>query len=75
MKHLVPLKPAVRVSRKLLAGIAVVCGFDHAAVQERACRMIRDGYHPISEEYVLMEHKKTHQQGHFRRLIFTHQLT
>lgn len=48
----------------------VVYGFDLDLVQENACFLVARGFVPVDEEYCLMEHKVTGQQGHFRRISF-----
>jgi len=64
------MQPDCRIYLNDITGVAVVSGFDWEMVHNHACGIVRYGYVPTSDEYLLMEHKTTGQQGTLRKLTF-----
>ncbi len=48
----------------------VVAGFNLDVVKDFACALVKRGFVPVEDDYCLMEHRVTGQQGHFRKITF-----
>lgn len=66
------LQPQLKLLETPTGG-ALLCGFDLDGVQEIACTLMRHGFVPVEEEYLLYEHKTTKQRGRFKKIIFIKQ--
>lgn len=64
------LQPDCRVYLNDITGVAVVSGFNLEQVHIHACGVVRQGYVPVEDEYLLYEHKTTKQTGNFRKVTF-----
>ena len=62
------MRPHLQLVENTETGTAVVIGSDFDAVQSFACNLVLRGYVPVEDEYMLMEHKRTGKQCHFRKV-------
>lgn len=63
-------QPDCRIYLNDLTGVALVSGFDHEQVRIHACGIVRMGYVPVSDEYLLYQHKDTLEMAHLRKIAF-----